>query len=327
MFVFGITTTFYYLIESTSSASIPSSSFAWGSMKTLAPLLTGVVSLIWFCYLECKEQDEDRVVLSLQLWKSCGFSSSLLILLCLAATSSILFFYLSLTFQNVMGFSAMTSACSFIDHGIGLAIGLLILSKLSKSTTTAIIWNKVIMALGWICILSSSVLLAQITPNSTFWRAVLPGLLLHCLGLGPIWVHCQHNLQMDPTSEEDHHVGVLKDRFFQAGIQFGAPIGLAIANKVVVAATSPMDEATALTMEALMKGYCAAFYTCGVIAGIGLFLVLVFAPTFQSRQEKNASFMEMKETERVGLSDRDDDGKRQGVDEGRGGRLDKASLE
>lgn len=156
----------YYLIESTSTASIPSSSSGWGSMKTLMPFLTGVASLLGLCCLESKEEDRHRRVISLQPLKSRWFSSSILILLFLTATSNIFFFFPALTFQNVMDFSPMTSAYSFIDHGVSLAIGLWTLSKLSKSTTTTVISRKVVTTLGWICILSSSILLAQITPSS-----------------------------------------------------------------------------------------------------------------------------------------------------------------
>jgi len=51
-----------------------------------------------------------------------------------------------------------------------------------------------------------------------------------------------------------------------------------------------------------MKGYIAAFSTYEVIAGIGLILVLVFAPNINPEndfQSRNASFLEMREGESI----------------------------
>ncbi|KAF8985867.1 hypothetical protein BGZ46_000970 [Entomortierella lignicola] len=251
-FTVGIIAIIYYLTESTSAG--------WGSAQTLAPFIIGILFLIGFVKIESVI---DYPIMPFRIWKSRRFLSSIIIIICLTATYNTMIFYSSLTFQNVLHYDSLITACCYIVHGIGLIIGLYTVTKLFVFTRT-----KIIMIFGWCFIIGSSIIFAQITPNSTYWHYAFPAFIINCMGLSPTWMCCQVNAVADAKDEDQGVVGAI----FNVGVQLGAPIGLAIAN-IVAEAYTPKS----FTDESLMKGYSAAFYAYGVMGGVGLVMMLIFA--------------------------------------------------
>ncbi|KAF9431403.1 hypothetical protein BGZ76_000343 [Entomortierella beljakovae] len=252
LFTVGIIAFIYYLTESTS--------VGWGVAKTLAPFLVGVASLIAFVILESRI---DYGIMPFHIWRSRRFSSSIVIIICLTATYNTMIFYSSLTFQNVMHFGSLITACCYIVHGVGLIVGLYSVTRLFFYTRT-----KVLMTIGWCFVIASSIIFAQIKPGSTYWQFAFPAFIVNCLGLSPTWMCCQVNAVADAKDEDQGVVGAI----FNVGVQLGAPIGLAIAN-IISEAYTPAGAVG----EELMKGYSPAFYAYGVMGGVGLVLVLIFA--------------------------------------------------
>ncbi|KAI7827512.1 major facilitator superfamily domain-containing protein [Gamsiella multidivaricata] len=251
-FMVGIIAIIYYLTESTTAG--------WGSAKTLAPFLVGVALLISFVVLEYKI---DYPMMPFHIWKSRRFLSSIIVIICLTATYNTMIFYSSLTFQNVLHYNSLITACCYIVHGVGLIIGLYTVTKLFSFTRT-----KVIMAFGWCFVIGSAIIFAQIKPDSTYWQYAFPAFIINCVGLSPTWMCCQVNAVADAKDEDQGIVGA----FFNVGIQLGAPIGLAIAN-IIAEAHTP---AGAVDGQ-LMDGYRPAFYAYAVMGGVGLIMMLIFA--------------------------------------------------
>ncbi|KAF9354410.1 hypothetical protein BGX26_007761 [Mortierella sp. AD094] len=258
-FTVGIVAIIYYLTESTA--------VGWASAKTLAPLFVGIAFLIGFVILESRI---DYPIMPFHIWKSRRFLSSIIIIICLTATYNTMIFYSSLTFQNVLHYDSLITACCYIVHGVGLIIGLYTVTKLFILTRT-----KVIMFFGWCFVIGSSIVFAQIQPDSTYWHYAFPAFIINCMGLSPTWMCCQVNAVADAKDEDQGVVGAI----FNVGVQLGAPIGLAIANIIAEAYTPDnlTDGATSVTDGDLMKGYSAAFYAYGVMGGIGLVMMLIFA--------------------------------------------------
>ncbi|KAF8926548.1 major facilitator superfamily domain-containing protein [Dissophora ornata] len=271
-FTIGIIAIIYYLTESTTTG--------WGSAKTLAPLLVGVAFLLGFVVLEYKI---DYPIMPFHIWKSRRFSSSIIIIVCVTATYNTMIFYSSLTFQNVLHYNSLITACCYIVHGVGLVVGLYSVTKLFVYTRT-----KIIMMFGWCFIIGSSIIFAQIKPGYTYWHYAFPAFIINCMGLSPTWMCCQVNAVADARDEDQGVVGAI----FNVGIQLGAPIGLAIAN-IIAEAHTPAGS----TEDALMSGYSAAFYAYGVMGGVGLVMMLVLAANrdpaeFAEGSKENANGLE-----------------------------------
>ncbi|KAF9983949.1 hypothetical protein BGZ75_004501 [Mortierella antarctica] len=252
-FTIGVIAVIYYLTESTTAG--------WSSAKTLAPLLVGIAFLVAFVVIESRI---DYAIMPFHIWRSRRFASSIVIIICLTATYNTLIFYSSLTFQNVLGFNSLITACCYIVHGLGLLVGLYTVTRLFRYTRT-----KIIMIFSWSFVIGSAIIFAQVVPGSTYWRFAFPALIVNCMGLSPTWMCCQVNAVADAKDEDQGVVGAI----YNVGIQLGAPIGLAIAN-IIAEAFTPDGARDA---AALMSGYSAAFYAYGVMGGIGLVIMLIFA--------------------------------------------------
>ncbi|KAG0329890.1 hypothetical protein BG004_002231 [Podila humilis] len=252
LFIGGIVCVVYYLSES--------NTMGWGSAKTLAPFLVGLALLAAFVFLELRI---DYPIMPFHIWRSRRFFSSVIVIICVTSTYNSMIFYTSLTFQNVLGFNSIITACCYIVHGVGLVVGLYTVSRLYKYVRT-----KIIMCIGWVLIVASSVIFAHIAPNSTYWQFAFPALIVNCIGLSPTWMSCQVNAVADAKDEDQGVVGAI----FNVAVQLGGPIGLALST-ILAQSQTPAGA----TGGALMKGYSAAFYTFGVIGGVGLVLTLIFA--------------------------------------------------
>ncbi|KAG0212646.1 hypothetical protein BGX33_003428 [Mortierella sp. NVP41] len=251
-FMIGIIAVVYYLSESTTAG--------WGSAHTLAPFLVGIALLIFFVFWERRI---DYPIMPFRIWTSVRFRASVIIIICVTATYNTMIFFTSLTFQNVLMYSPLITACCYIVHGVGLVIGLYTVTKLFVFMRT-----KFIMLIGFIFIIISSVIFAQIVPGSSYWHFAFPALIVNCLGLSPTWMSCQVNAVADAPDEDQGVVGAV----FNVAIQLGGPIGLAISTIL-----SQAYEPAGAEGAALMSGYRAAFYTFGVIGGVGWILTLILA--------------------------------------------------
>ncbi|KAF9570259.1 hypothetical protein EC968_002030 [Mortierella alpina] len=222
LFMAGIILIIYYLSESSTAG--------WASAKTLAPFLVGIVLLATFIFWESRI---DYPIMPFHIWRSRRLVSSVVVIICLVATYNVMIFYTSLTFQNVLKYSPLITACCYIVHGVGLTIGLY-----------------------------------TIVPGSTYWHYAFPALIVNCFGITPTWMSCQMNAVADASDEDQGVVGAI----FNVAMQLGGPIGLALSTIMQQAHERPTDG-----LDGLMAGYRAAFYTFGVIGGVGFVLAAVLA--------------------------------------------------
>ena len=254
LFMIGIIAVVYYLSESTTSG--------WGSAKTLPAFLVGLALLAFFVFWELRVVKE-YPIMPLQIWGSRRFAASVIIVVCVTATYNTMVFFSSLTFQNVLQFSPLITACCYIVHGVGLVLGLLTVTRLF-----VVVRTKFIMLIGWCFIAVSAVLFAQVRPGMTYWHYAFPALMVNCLGLSPTWMCCQVNAVADAKDEDQGVVGAV----FNVAIQLGGPIGLAVSTILANSHT-----ALGAVGEGLMSGYTAAFYTMAGIAGVGFVITIVLA--------------------------------------------------
>ncbi|KAG0090251.1 hypothetical protein BGZ92_003363 [Podila epicladia] len=244
LFMLGVVAVVFYLSESNTAG--------WGSAETLAPFIVGLASLATFVWWELRVE---YPIMPFRIWKSRRFASSVVVIICVTATYNTMIFYTSLTFQNVLLYTPINTALTYIVHGVGLVIGLYTVTRLFKYIRT-----KFIMGIGWVFIIASSIIFAQIVPTSTYWQLAFPAFIINCLGLSPTWMCCQ--------DEDQGVVGAI----FNVAMQLGGPLGLAISTIMSQSKTPAGAEGAAL-----MAGYSAAFYTYGVIGGVGLVLALILA--------------------------------------------------
>lgn len=197
-----------------------------------------------------------------RIWTSARLRASVVVIICITATYNTLIFYTSLTFQNVLLFSPLITACCYIVHGVGMTLGLYYLNKLY-----AVVRTKLIMLLGLFLIAVSAIIFAQIVPGSGYWHYAFPAMIVNCLGQAPAWMCCQVTAVADAPDEDQGVVGAV----FNVAIQLGGPIGLAISAIVNDKYT------TSENPTGFMDGYRAAFYAMAVMGAVGLVFVVLLA--------------------------------------------------
>ncbi|KAK5801645.1 hypothetical protein F5H01DRAFT_372179 [Linnemannia elongata] len=179
-FMLGIIAVVYYLSESTTAG--------WGSAHTLAPFLVCIALLVFFIFWERRI---DYPIMPFRIWGSVRFRTSVIVIVCVTATYNTMIFFTSFTFQNVLKYSPLITACCYIVHGVGLVVGLYTVIH---------------------------------RPRNQLLAFAFPALIINCLGLSPTWMCCQVKAVAETLDEDQGVVGAV----FNVAIQLGGPIGPAI---------------------------------------------------------------------------------------------------
>ncbi|KAG0049883.1 hypothetical protein BGZ83_005314 [Gryganskiella cystojenkinii] len=267
-FTAGIVTLIYYLSEGPATG--------WASAKTLAPFLIGLVLMIAFVFIEYKI---DYPIMPLHIWRSRRLVGSCATALVMMASMNAHFYYASLSFQDVLGYSPIRTSYSFVVHGVGAIIGVGIVSVIINKVRT-----KIIVIVGWFFLMASGVLWAQLKVTSSYWSIPFPALILNLIAMVCIWLVCQINSVADAADEDQGVVGAV----YNVCLQVGAPIGIAIANIVANHKNGP----TAVG-PALLPGYRDAFYSYVIMAAVGLVVTVIVNPNNDSFKKGNKLDVEL----------------------------------
>ncbi|KAF9184239.1 hypothetical protein BGZ51_003484 [Haplosporangium sp. Z 767] len=252
-FTAGIVLVIYYLSEGSAAG--------WASAKALAPFIVGIALLIVFIIIEIKI---DYPIMPLHIWRSRRFVASCATALFMMAALNAHFYFTSLAFQNVLGYTPLKTSFAFIPHGVGAIIAVGILSVLIGRVRT-----KIIIVVGWFFLIASGVLWAQLKATSSYWAIPFPSLILNLIAMASIWLTCQINSVADAADEDQGVVGAV----YNVCLQIGAPIGIAISNIIA----NNKNSITAVGPE-LLPGYRDAFYSFAIMGGVGLVVTLVLNP-------------------------------------------------
>ncbi|KAF9207696.1 hypothetical protein BGZ49_010730 [Haplosporangium sp. Z 27] len=252
-FTIGIVTIIYYLSESPAKG--------WTAASTLTPLVVGVVLLIAFIVIEVKI---DYPIMPPHIWRSRRFLASCATALCMMAAMNAHFYFASLAFQDVLGYTSLKTSLAFITHGIGAIIAVGVLSMLIPYVR-----SKIILIVGWVFLIASGVLWAQLKADSSYWSIPFPSLIVNLIAMVAIWLTCQINSVADAADEDQGVVGAV----YNVCLQVGAPIGIAIANIV-----ANHKNGSAAVGAQLLPGYIDAFYSFAIMGGVGLVVSLALYP-------------------------------------------------
>ncbi|GJJ74646.1 hypothetical protein EMPS_07004 [Entomortierella parvispora] len=262
-FTVGIVTIIYYLSEGPTAG--------WAVAKTLAPLLVGLVLLVVFVFIEYKI---DYPIMPLHIWRSRRLVGACATALIMMAALNAHFYYVSLAVQEVLGYGSLHASVAFIPHGVFSMASIGVLSVAISRVRT-----KIITIVGWLFIIASGVIWAQLKADNSYWSVPFPALIVNAIGMVSIWLCCQINSVADAADEDQGVVGAI----FNTSIQVGAPIGIAIANIVANNKNSPFAVGAQL-----LPGYRDAFYTYAIIAAVGLVVTIIVNPNTDHLKSTNS---------------------------------------
>jgi EmrB/QacA subfamily drug resistance transporter len=234
---------------------IEANNYGWTSLRIIALFAGAVVALVAFVLLEHRQR---LPMLDLSLFRSRSYAGANVAMLLVTLAMFGIFFFNSLFFQNILGFSPTQTGALFLPMTV-----LIILVAPQAGRLSDRIGSRWLIGTGLSFVTLSLVLFAQLDRGATFWDA-LPGLLTGGFGMA---------LTMTPTTAaamgsvpvDKAGVGsAVLNAFRQVGGSLGiAVMGAVVASQVHVPQTSP------LFPEQFVHGYHVGLYVAAAIAFTG----------------------------------------------------------
>jgi len=269
-FMGGIIMLVYYLSEAPARG--------WAVAQTLAPFLVGLVLLSVFVVIEFKVSDP---VIPPRIWRSRRFSASVLGAICVSSATNLMVYFTTLYLQNVLGYSTMQNGLAFLVSGVGSIPLNMLTAKVLPHTRT-----KYLLIVGWVLLLVSAILFAQMTETNSYWKGPFPAYVVNTIGTAPVYLANQVNAVMYAPNQDQ---GVVSG-IYNSAIQLGGPIGIAIATAI---STRYAPVGVVNDKAALLRGYQSAFYTMAGFCGLGLIVVILFSPNRDPSHEPQNESTEM----------------------------------
>lgn len=231
----------------------------WGSLGTLSALIGGLVLLGAFLLVQAKV---GQPLMPLSIWRRPNLAAVMAIGFCLFAAWVGANFFLVLTLQRVLGYSPTEAAMSLLPLAVGGLIFATLTGRLLPGTGP-----KPLLIVGLTVYVAGLALMATIDTGSGYWPHILVAILLAVAGNSITFVAANVVAVAHARPDEQSLVGGL----FNTGMQVGGGLGLAVMSAVAAGRIEG-----ALSSEALLSGYQAAFWTAAGIAALGLLVTAVF---------------------------------------------------
>ena len=236
-------------------ALIEANNYGWTSARILALFAVAIVALAVFVLLE---QRQRLPMLDLSLFRSRTYAGANVAMLLITLAMFGIFFFNSLFFQNILGYSPTQTGALFLPMTV-----LIILVAPQAGRLSDRIGSRWLIGCGLGMVTLSLILFAQLDQGSDFWNA-LPALLVGGFGMA---------LAMTPTtaaamgSVPVDKAGV-GSAVLNAFRQVGGSLGIAVMGAVVASQISvgPRNPAYA---DQFIDGYHLSLYVAAGIAFTG----------------------------------------------------------
>ncbi|MEU3602610.1 DHA2 family efflux MFS transporter permease subunit [Streptomyces sp. NPDC006798] len=214
----------------------------WSSAGTVGPLAVGTALLALFVLVEARTESP---LMPLGIFRDRNRSGAYAIMLALGAGMIVLFYFLTLFMQIVMGFSALRTGFAFLPFAVGAAVCATISSQVLGR-----VGPRALLAAGTALAAVAFFWFSGIGPDAGYAGDLLGPLILAGSGVGLCFVP----LTLAAVAGIDKARAGVSSALLNAGQQVGAALGLAALGTVAVAAakdrlTELMGAAAAASAE------------------------------------------------------------------------------
>jgi EmrB/QacA subfamily drug resistance transporter len=234
-------------------ALISTNHHAWTSTLVLSMFAVGIVSLAIFVLLE---QRQRLPMLDLSLFRDPTFAGSNAVMLLTGVAMFGIFFFNSLFFQRVIGWSAIQTGAIFLPMTVLVMFVAPAAGKFSDR-----VGSRWLIAAGMLFLTGSLLDFAQLEQGSNFWN-VLPALILGGFGMGlvmtPTTAAAMRSVPVDKAGVGSAVINSMR--------QVGGSLGIAVLGAVVATQVHTQIPGPRFAEE-FTRGYHDALY---VAAGITL---------------------------------------------------------
>ena len=241
----------------------------WVSLHTLAFGILAVVLLVAFVVIEHRSA-EPLVRLSIFLQRT--IRSANIVMLLVAAGLFAMFYFNSLYFQRVLGYSPIEAGLAFVPFTLGIVIG----AGLSQYLVRTIGARSVGIA-GMLLGAVGMLLFLRLDVDGTYVTDLLPGIMLISIGMGMTFVP----VTLIATSGIASGDAGLASGLLNTSQQIGGALGLAVLSTLATSRTTESLESLgrapnpADTASALVDGFHIAYIAGAAFLAAGAILLAV----------------------------------------------------
>jgi EmrB/QacA subfamily drug resistance transporter len=256
-------------------AIIETSTHPWLSARTLSVFAVAVVFLAAFAVIELRIAAAPLV--PFQLLRSRSVTGANVVMLLVGAAFFAMWYFLSLYFQDVLGYSALRAGLAFTPMALVIIIGAQASPRLLPKTGI-----RPLLAAGTLLAAAGFAWLAQVPAHSSYLTHVLGPSCIIALALGLLFTPLATAATTGvPISQAGLASGVLN-----TSRQVGGSLGLAALATAAVARTHTALAAGHGTASALAAGYDRAFVIAAILSLAGLICsLLIPAPAARAPRE------------------------------------------
>jgi EmrB/QacA subfamily drug resistance transporter len=252
-------------------ALIEANTYGWTSPRILALFGVAVLALTAFVLLE---RHQRVPMLDLSLFRNTTFAGANLAMLLVALAMFGIFFFNSLFFQNILGYSPIEAGALFLPMTVLIIVVAPVAGRLSDR-----IGARWLIGTGLTLVTASLLLFAQLDASSGFWN-VLPGLLVGGLGMA---------MAMTPTTAAAMGaVAVDKagvgSAVLNSARQVGGSLGIAVMGAVVASQISVSPASPSFTGE-FVDGYHLGLYVAAAIAFSGAIVAVLTVRRYRHHEQ------------------------------------------
>jgi predicted MFS family arabinose efflux permease len=233
----------------------------WTDPSTLIWFALAAVLLVSFVIIEARSK---HPLLPLRVVLERNRGGAYLSSLITGAGLFAMFLFLGLYLQVILQFSPVQAGFAFLPFSIGIILAAGVAANLLPK-----VGPRPLMVPGLVAGAAGMLWLTQLEPDSNYWTAVLPAMLVMSVGMAfnfiPTATVALHGVQ--------HHDAGVASAVINTSQQVGGSLGTAVMNTVAVTATSAYLAANASLGAAAMPAALTHGYTRGFLLGAVLLLV------------------------------------------------------
>jgi EmrB/QacA subfamily drug resistance transporter len=204
---------------------IHAASTSWGDKWTIAALVTGAVLLVGFLSTEARSR---HALLPLRLFRDRNRATAYGIMLSLATAMFSMFYFLTLFFQEIAGFSPLRAGLAYLPFTAGIIVTATVVSRVVGRTGP-----KLPMMIGTTLGTTGLLWFSLNSASATYWGNVLPPMVLLACGMAMNFVPLTLTAVRGVARQDQGIASAL----LNSGQQVGGSLGLAVLGTVAIDVT------------------------------------------------------------------------------------------
>jgi EmrB/QacA subfamily drug resistance transporter len=245
---------------------IKANSWGWTSARTIAGFVVAAVLIFAFVVIERRHKDP---LVPLRIFSNRSLSAADATLLVTVAALFGMFFFLTLYFQQVLGYSALKTGIAYLPLSLSLIAASGVASRFVDRFTP-----KPILVAGLLIASGGFVVLTSVSGHGDYASHVLPAMLILGVGMGMAFVP----VTIAGTSGVAPEDSGLASGLLNTTQQVGGSLGLAILSSIATSRTSSALHTGLALPAALTHGFKGAFIVGAVLCATGAVFTTVLLP-------------------------------------------------